>query len=194
MGHSWDALGDSWMTFGRLLVAFGTKKLLKRSPGRDQKSCFFENSDFSRFVGGRRATATSGHRKSIHFRLQNHPEIEVVSIFTPGCSFSLPWDGFWTPLDHFWILFGHFWDPRVPQEPPKSAQEQPRAPPRAPQEHPTSSTRAPMSTPRVPQSPPGGSQDAPRAPKCDSRTQNDSKTVPQGPKMVPKSTLTSCSL
>ena len=168
------ALGSLLGCFGRLLDDFLStsgrfwyQKAPQKEPREGQKSCFFENIDVSRFVGGRRSKSTSGHRKSNHFRLQNHPEIEVVSIFTLGCSFSLPWGDFWAPLGHFGILLGRFWGPRVPQERPKSAQEQPRAP----QERPKSSTRAPISTPRVPQSTPGGSQDAPRAPKCDSRTQ-----------------------
>ena len=86
---------------------------------------FFEYSDCSRFVGGRRT--------SIHVRLQNHPEIEVVSIFTLGCSVSLPWADFWAPSGHFRILLGRFGTPKVPQEPPKNN-------PRAPEEHPKSTS------------------------------------------------------
>ena len=150
MGHSWDALGDSWTTSDRLFSTFGTKKLLKRRPGRVLKSCFFEDRAFSRNHGKRKSRATFPHRKCIHVRRQNRSEIEVVSILRLGCAFSLPWGDFWGPLGHFWSVLGRFGEPRVPQEPPKSTHEQPRAS----QEHPKSTPRAPQEHPKSPPKPP----------------------------------------
>ena len=117
LGRFGRLLDDFWSTSGR----FWYQKAPQKEAWEGSKVMFFEDRVFSRNQGKHKSKSTFRHRTLIHSRLQNRSEIEVVSIFTLGCSCG----SLGTLLGSSWgvLVLGGSWGTFGSQKRPKRSEQ-----------------------------------------------------------------------